>query len=208
MDVTPRKRTKIVTLHEHTFKTYREIAQVVGVSLATVSRVIQLKNQSGSVSPKRKGNCGRKRKTTTRDDVYLLRQSKKDPRKTSDSLCRDLKEKGIQISSSTVRRRLLAVGRKARRPVKKQLLTKKMRTKRYKWANKYKNWTIEQWRKVIFSDESHFFVQGQRSQHVRRSLGEKLRDSHINQCVKHPQKRCSGAVSATMVLAACIHALE
>ncbi|XP_063855001.1 uncharacterized protein LOC135097165 [Scylla paramamosain] len=52
MDVTPRKRTKIVTLHEHTSSTYREIAKIVGVSLATVSRVIKLKHDTGSVTPK------------------------------------------------------------------------------------------------------------------------------------------------------------
>ncbi|CAI5795286.1 domain-containing [Podarcis lilfordi] len=75
MDVTPRKRTKIVTLHVHTAKTYREIASVVGVSLATVSRVINWKQETGSVSPKCKGKCGRKKKTTPRYDAYLLRQS-------------------------------------------------------------------------------------------------------------------------------------
>ena len=41
----------------------------------------------------------------------------------------------------------------------------------------------------MFSDESHFFVQGQRSQHVRRSLGEKLREGHIDQNIKHPEKK-------------------
>lgn len=189
MDITPRKRTKIVTLHEHTDKTYREIAAVVGVSLATVSRVIKLKQETGSFSPKRKGKCGRKKKTSPRDDAYLLRQSRKDPRKTSDALNTDLKELGIQISSSTVRRRLIAVERFARRPLKKQLLTKTMKEKRYKWAKKYKEWTKEQWRKVMFTDESHFFVQGQRSQHVRRSQGEKYQDCHIDQYVKHPQKK-------------------
>uniref|UniRef100_A0A3Q3R911 Transposase Tc1-like domain-containing protein n=1 Tax=Monopterus albus TaxID=43700 RepID=A0A3Q3R911_MONAL len=117
-----------------------------------------------SVSPKRKGKCGQKRKTTPRDDAYLIRESAQDPRKTSDVLKVDLKEKGIEVSSSTVCRRLLEVGRKAYRPVKKQLLTKAMKVKRYKWALKYKNWTKEDWRKVLFSDESHFFVQGQRSQ--------------------------------------------
>uniref|UniRef100_A0A3Q3J3I1 Tc1-like transposase DDE domain-containing protein n=1 Tax=Monopterus albus TaxID=43700 RepID=A0A3Q3J3I1_MONAL len=43
--------------------------------------------------------------------------------------------------------------------------------------------------KVLFSDESHFFVQGQRSQHVRRSPTEKLCNAHIDQRVKHPQKK-------------------
>uniref|UniRef100_A0A3Q3KA92 Transposase Tc1-like domain-containing protein n=1 Tax=Monopterus albus TaxID=43700 RepID=A0A3Q3KA92_MONAL len=129
----------------------------VGVSLATVSRVIKMKKETGSVSPKRKGKCGRKRKTTPRDDAYLIRESVKDPRKTSDALKVDLKEKGIEVSSSTVRRRLLEVGRKAYRPVKKQLLTKAMKVKRYKWALKYKNWTKEDWRKVLFSDEKRCF---------------------------------------------------
>jgi len=96
---------------------------LVGVSLATISRVIKLKQDTESVSPKRKGKCGHKKKTIPRDHGYLHGQSKKDPRKTSDALNTDLKEKCIQISFSTVRRCLSAVGRKARRPVKKQLFT-------------------------------------------------------------------------------------
>ena len=64
-----------------------------------------------------------------------------------------------------------------------------MKTKRHKWGLKYKNWTKEDWRRVIFSDETHMFVQGHRSQHVRRSQNEKIRNSHIDQRVKHPQKK-------------------
>jgi len=100
---------------------------VVGVSLATVSRVIKLKQDTGWVSPKRKGKCGREMKNTPRDDGHLLRKSKRDPRKKSDTSNTDLKENFIQISSSTARRRLIAASRKARRPVKKQLLTKAMK---------------------------------------------------------------------------------
>lgn len=42
---------------------------------------------------------------------------------------------------------------------------------------------------VLFSDESHFEVQGQRSQFVRRSIGEKIRSQHVEQHVKHPDKQ-------------------
>ena len=153
MDVSPRKRASILILRENTEKTYREISKIVGVSISTISRIMKMKKETGSVTPKRKGKCGRKRKTTPRDDAYLIRESVKDPRKTSDAIKTTLGEKGIEISSSTVRRRLLEVGRKAYRPVKKQLLTKTMKTKRYKWGLKYKNWTKEDWRRVIFSDE-------------------------------------------------------
>ena len=71
----------------------------------------------------------------------------------------------------------------------KQLLTKTMKTKRYKWGLKYKNWTKEDWGRVIFSDETHMFVQGQRSQHARRSQNEKIRNAHIDHRVKYPQKK-------------------
>lgn len=72
---------------------------------------------------------------------------------------------------------------------KKQLLTAAMMTKRYDWAKKYVSWTVEDWRKVLFSDESHFLVQGQRSRFVRKSDNEKLTTAHIDQTVKHPLKK-------------------
>jgi len=46
MGMTTRKRAKIVTLNEHTSKMNREIAAVVGVSLATASRVNKLKQDT------------------------------------------------------------------------------------------------------------------------------------------------------------------
>jgi len=76
---------------------YRKIVSKDDVSLATVSRVIKLKQNNGAVSPKTKGKCGRKRKTTKRDDATLPRLSKTDPRKLSDALNIDLKEIPILI---------------------------------------------------------------------------------------------------------------
>lgn len=54
----------------------------------------------------------------------MTRESVKDPRKTSDALQYDLRAKGIEISSSTIRRHLKEVGKKSYRPVIKQLPTK------------------------------------------------------------------------------------
>ena len=41
MDVTPRKRAKVLALHQHTKKSQREIAKCVGVCQATVHRLIK-----------------------------------------------------------------------------------------------------------------------------------------------------------------------
>jgi len=65
-------------------------------------------------------------------------------KKTSFELQKNLMHAGVHISSSTARRRLLEAGRKAKKPLKKQLLTQKMKTK-IRMGNKYKCWTVEDW---------------------------------------------------------------
>lgn len=188
MDITPRKRAKIVALSENTDMSIRKIAEAVGVGKSSVSRLIKLQDDTGGVETSRKGRCGAKRKTTARDDALIRRISVLDPKKTSSDIKRDILSHGVDVDASTVRRRLLECGRRARRPVKKQLLTPLMMKKRLSWAKKYKDWTVEQWSKVFFSDETHFEVHGHRSKFVRRSPGEPLRPGHIQQAPKHPPK--------------------
>jgi hypothetical protein len=77
---------------------------------------------------------------------------------TSKDLQTNLFPSGIDIDASTVRRRLLEVGWKARKPIKKQLLTRAMKEKWVAWANKYKSWTTYDCKKVAFNDQSHFFL--------------------------------------------------
>jgi hypothetical protein len=97
---------------------------------------------------------------------------------TSKDLQRDLLTSGIHTDASTVRHRLLEVGRKARRSNKKQLLTPTMKQKRLAWANKYRSWTTDD-SKVSFSNESHLFVQGYRASAVRQSSDEQVRAEHL-----------------------------
>ena len=131
MDIISRKRAKIVSLRDHTIMSQRKIAESVGVSLRSVSNILKQKRETKNVEVQRRGRCGRKRKTTKRDDLTLLRNSKINPRKTSEELKRDSDETGVHVSSSTVRRQMLEKGRKARKPRKKQLLTAAMKKKRF-----------------------------------------------------------------------------
>ena len=62
----------------------------------------------------------------------------------------------IHLSNTLIKRHLIKAGRVARRPLTKQLLTKKMKSKRLAWAKEYKNWTLADWKKVMFSDETDF----------------------------------------------------
>ena len=186
----PRKGSKIVTLHEHTAKTYKEISGVIGVSLA-LSAVSASWNRIPDQFLRNAKGCGREKKTNPRGDAHLLRQSQKDPRKTGDPLNSDLKEKDIQISSSAVRRRLIVVDRKARRPVKKTAFYQsKARKAMYvsKKVQRLDKRTVEKshcqrWNVFLWTGSK----KSARSKIIRRADSRFL--SQINQFVKHPQKK-------------------
>jgi transposase len=134
IDITPKKQAKVVALNENTSMAVRDIASVVGVGKSSVSRILCEYKDSGSLSANRKGKCGRKRKPTPRTDELLLRNSRLHPTMTSKDRQRDFLASGIDIDVSAVQRRLLEVGRKARKPIKKQLLTPAMKQKPLAWV--------------------------------------------------------------------------
>lgn len=61
MYITPRKRTKIVTLCEHSSMTQRDIGKMCFVSLGVVHKILKQKRDTGTIEVNRKS--GRKRKT-------------------------------------------------------------------------------------------------------------------------------------------------
>jgi hypothetical protein len=83
-----------------------------------VSKIYCAYKDSGTLSPNRKEKLGRKRKTTPHTDQLLLRNSRLHPTLRSKDFQRDLLSLGIGIDVSSVRSRLPAVGRKARKPIK------------------------------------------------------------------------------------------
>ena len=81
-NISPRKRSSIVTLHQYNQALSRAISRKIGVPQTSVS-IIRQYQATGSVCPKRKEKCGRKRKTTTNDNAYILKKSKQDSSKSS-----------------------------------------------------------------------------------------------------------------------------
>ena len=102
MDITTRKQTRIVTLHKPASFSQRKITETVSVSFEAVNRILKQSKETRNVEIRRKGKCGRKRKTNKRDDAKLLRYSKKNRRKTSKELKRNLDKSRAQILSSTI----------------------------------------------------------------------------------------------------------
>lgn len=151
MPISEHVRSQIVALNEHSNLKQKDIAKLCKVSQSAVSKILKRFRSTGSLETAYVGNTGRKRMSTDRDDRLLLVKSKKNPRLTSRELCRELKLHGVSMSSRTVRRRLQEFNRPARRPVKRQLLTRRMRKSRLAWAKTHQHWTVEDWKKVKFS---------------------------------------------------------
>ena len=165
--------------------------KLVGRNQGRVSCIVKKAAKTGSLNSKEKGNSMQKQKTRPKYDIFILYeyQSKKDLKKTRNALKNDLALAGVEVSSCTVRTRLLENGHPARRPLKKQLSTSSIRNRKYKWVLKYKKGGVNELRKVLFSDEDHLYVQDQRCRFIRHSLGEKVRKKHVIQTLKHPEKQ-------------------
>ena len=85
-----------------------------------------------------------------------------------------------EVSVSTVKRRLRAAGLTGGVVVRKPLLRLQNNKKRLAWAMKHRHWTTENWKKVLWTDESKFEIFGSsRRVFVRRRVGKMM----VLQCV-------------------------
>lgn len=196
-DLSPHKKGEIQALLENTDLKHHEIASRVKVARSSVSKIKKLLSEGSVKKTRRPGRCGRKRKTTPRLDRRIKAMAEKDPRASCRKLATELGKEGVQLDRKTVNNRLLEVGLKAYRPRKKPRLTEKMKATRYAWAKAHKNWTVDDWEQVMFSDESTIEILQDRVQTVRRRKGDEYREDLIRKTVKHPDKiMVWGAISS------------
>ena len=104
------------------------------------------------------------------------------------------------MSISTVWRRLYEAGLYGRIAIKKVLLRKQNNIKRFLWAKVHKDWTIQLWIKVLWTDESKFEIFGStRRVYVRRRVGERA----ATFCIKPSLKYGGGSVMLSDAFASC-----
>jgi hypothetical protein len=78
------------------------------------------------------------------------------------------------------------MGFEAKKKIKKPLLSKKHKKARHEWAKAHKDWTKDDWRRVIFTDETKINVWGSDGcKYYWTSPGDPLQDHHLNLTVKH-----------------------
>ncbi len=89
--------------------------------------------------------CGRKRCTTNRENRSLMRIVKQNRFKNLGELHKEWTEAGVKASRATTHIHVKEFGYSCLQ-------------RRLTWAKEKKNWTLAQWSKVLFSDESIFCI--------------------------------------------------
>lgn len=167
----------------------REIARRTKRSEKSVRRVKKAAITLGTgATPARKKGTGRKRKTQSRTDKLLKGEVQKDPFITA----RELKEQHADVLGDvavrTIQNRLQKdLKLPCRRAAHKPLVTEKIRQQRLAFCRRYGQWTSEDWRSVLFSDESAFKTISKGQMKVRRPMGSDRYDTKYTvKTVKFP----------------------
>ncbi len=162
-DLTVVQKTIIDTLHKEG-KPQTFIAKEAGCSQSAVSKHV---NRSWV-----EGKSGRKRCTTNRENCSLMRIVKQNRFKNLGELHKEWTEAGVKALRATTHRY-----------VKEFVYNCLQRC--LTWAKEKKNWTVAQWSKVLFSDESMFYISfGNEGPRVWRKGGE----AHGPSCLKSSVK--------------------
>jgi transposase len=160
----------------------RHIAASVGVSKSTVSRL-----RTELPQKKKTLVIGRPRLLSRRQESTIARflttgkiVTAVDAKKYLDS------NELASVSSSTIQRSLRRNGLRSRIRRKVPLLRATHRRKRLEFALEHKDWSIDDFRKVIWSDESKINVFGSDGRkYCWKRPGDKPREHHFLSTVKH-----------------------
>ncbi|GFT65983.1 transposable element Tcb2 transposase [Trichonephila clavipes] len=136
-------------------RTITNVAAEFGINKSVVSRAWKAFQTTGTAV--RKVGGGRPSTTTAGDDQFIILQVKRGRRQSASVIAQQLSTAtGRQVSQVTVTRRFQKGGLFARRPERGLPLKVDHRSHRLQWCREHKNWTTDQWSRVLFTDESRF----------------------------------------------------
>ena len=130
---------------------------------------------------------GRPRVTTSQEDEYMVQKLQKMEKPNAEDLSKQLSELGIvDVQAQTLRRRLREAHLHGRALVKKPLLSPKHIKDRLEFGLKHQSWSVDEWRKVLFTDETKINKMGSDGRKwTWKKKGEPLERKHVKITVKH-----------------------
>ena len=163
-----------------------EAASRTRMSQASVSNATKRFKETGRDFNRKSKRNGRPRISTDRDDRFLARRSLQDRFKRATKLREEWEKIGLNASVSTIRRRLRAANLTGRVARKTPLLTITHKQRRLDFAKKHKSWSKEDWKRVLWTDESPFSMFRECGKnYVRRRPGEEFNPECVTLTMKH-----------------------
>lgn len=128
----------------------RQIGQRLGISYSTVKRVRDTIDTDIQQS-----RGGRPAKLSQHDKRNMIRSIMSGTANNAVQLSKQLKDNtDINVSSQTVRRALKEAGMKSVAKKRKPRLSWRHRQQRLEFALQFKDYTVEDWKRVVWSDET------------------------------------------------------
>lgn len=121
---------------------------------------------------------GRPSKITSPTKSYIARQLRTGVLDGPRGVRELLSSENVEMSLSGIRKSLRQMGFKAKRKVKTNFISNKNMRRRLAWAKKHKNYTVDQWRQWVFSDETRVNMWGSDGNSFYWSDGEKILRPH------------------------------
>jgi transposase len=176
----PAVRDRIITLLNSNTSGH-DIHRLTGASLGFISKI---RSEYCPDLPKSSG--GRPRKLTAADLNYARRMIRMRKADNAAQVTKALRNVINQpISSQTVRRNLREIGLRAVVKRKRPLLTQRHRRERLQWAERCRDLTLEDWKRVLWSDETKINRLGSDGRlWTYKEVGEPLNDRLVKSTVK------------------------
>lgn len=160
----------------------RQISSLAGVSIGFISKI---RNIHRPGLPRNSG--GRQFKLTPYDVRVAIRCISSGKIDTAVEALKILQQStNLSLSINTVRRSLKRAGMKAAVKVKRAFLSPRHKQERLDFAYSHQYWTVDDWKRVIWSDESkinRFGSDGRKW--VWKKPGECINDRVVDKTVKH-----------------------
>lgn len=178
------ERAKIIGFYE-TGDSERTISGKTGHSKTAIHNAITNYRKTGAFTSSPRS--GRPRKMTERDKRHLkviIHKERRAPAQKVKEIFTD--STGKEVCENTIRRTLYEMGYHSRVALRKPYISESNRRFRLKWTRERRSWTINDWKKIVWSDESRFTLfQNDGKIHVWRLPKEKYDVDCLAPTVKH-----------------------
>ncbi|KAG1450738.1 hypothetical protein G6F46_009368 [Rhizopus delemar] len=145
-------------------ETKEKSAELVGLNRSTVQDIKTKIDDYGSPLPHKQTD--RPLKINERTERHLNRIIREDHFASYKEINMELAKLDVFVCIETLRLYVDRLDFKSYRAAHKPRLTARHRKSRLRWAKEHLNWTEDQWRSVVWSDESHFCLEGNQETYI------------------------------------------